>query len=175
MCTSACASMCEALLAEGASILRITRRKELLAQREALLERERRARRPDVQAVDVDELHERNMRIHGGARADLARWSALMQLSVYLRACEQRRKERALQEALEALERAREAEEGEKRWLRIGAWLARRVDEGAARLAKRTKVVTRIDFSPQPDVAKYGESLEVSDLESNAEEDEIKW
>ncbi len=118
-----------------------------------------------------DAAHARNVRIHGAARADLARWSALLRLALYLYECERRRKDRAMLEALEALERARAAEEGEARWSRVGTWLTRRVDACEERLARRRKLVTRIDFAPAPSIADYGEGLD----ETIAEEDEIKW
>lgn len=123
----------------------------------------------------LDKLHERNRRIHGDSRADLIRWTGLLRLSTFLYECEKRRRERAMLDALDALERARLAEEGEARWMRVAAWVARRVDAAAARNGRRTKLVTRIDFSPSPTNAEYGEALEPTDLQTIEEQDEIKW
>lgn len=125
--------------------------------------------------AELDRLNERNRRLHGAARAALAHWTALLRLSTFLYACEGRRRERAMLEALEALERARAAEEGEARWLRVGCWIAKRVDAAAARVGRRTRIVTRIDFSPSPSMADYGEALEPTDLQTVDEEGEIKW
>lgn len=150
-----------------ASLLAIVRRKR--ANGGALVA-------PDAEHADeLDALHARNVRIHGAARAEYVRWAALMKGAALLREWESRRKDAAMVDALDALERAKDAEEGEARWLRVGVWLARRVDEAAARLGKRTKLVTRIDFSPAPAIVDYGEALEVDDLETIEEEDEIKW
>lgn len=90
-----------------------------------------------------DELHEQNVRIHGRARAEYARWKGLMHVAEYLYRCEKRRKERAQLEALEALERAQAAEEGEARWMRIAAWCARRVDSSWERVARRPRLLSR--------------------------------
>lgn len=151
---------------------------ELDALRLAILERRASpaAERPaGVWPAAWDELHDRNERIHGRARAELARWTALLRSSDYLRRVCERRKERALVDAVEALERAAEAERDEAKWLRIGCWVARRVDAAAARFARRSRLSTHIDFSPAPSVAEYGESIEATDLKTNEEEGEIKW
>lgn len=157
-CTPACADRCAELLALGASIRRVIDRRET-------------GPGVDPGPSAVDELHAKNVRLHGAARADLGRWTALIRLAGYLHACETRRKERALSEALGALERAREAEEGEARWLRVGAWLARRVDESWTQLGRRKKLVTHIDFSPSPDLAEYGEAID----ETIGVDEEIQW
>jgi hypothetical protein len=129
---------------------------------------------PDELGREIEELHARHVRIHGTARADLARWKGLLALADFMRRCEERRKQRALSEALEALERAQLAEVGEARWLRVACWIGRRVDDAYARVAHRSRVASRVDFSPDPTRAQYGEALEPTDL-SNEEEEEIKW
>ena len=121
--------------------------------------------------AELDDLHARNVRIHGRTRADWARWKALTKLAMFLYECEKRRKERAMLDALEALERAKEAERGEARWLRVGCYLARRVDAVAARMGRRAKLVTRIDFSPAPAEAELGEAIDWSDIDT----EEIEW
>lgn len=110
-----------------------------------------------------EDVHERNVRLHGRPRADYARWAAFVVLCEYMIRCESRRKERALLEALDALERARQAEEGVERWGRMMKWCARRVDGAAAKLSRRAKLVTRIDFSPAPELVDYGEAIELDD------------
>lgn len=123
----------------------------------------------------LDALHARNKRIHGNARADLVRWTGLLRLSSFLYECERRRRDRAMLEAVDALERAERAEEGAARWMRVATWVARRVDAAAMRVGRRTRVVTRIDFSPSPTNAEYGEGLEPTDLQTIEEEDDLIW
>ncbi len=149
------------------SLLAIVRRKRMNGGAPPVFE--------DEHADELEAMHARNVRIHGAARANYVRWASLMKLSALMRAWEAKRKDAAMLEALDALERAKDAEEGEARWLRVGVWLARRVDEAAAQLGKRTKLVTRIDFSPAPSRVEYGEELEADDLRTNEEEDEIQW
>ncbi len=126
-------------------------------------------------AAELEAMHEANVQRHGATRATLARWTALLRLSEYLMRAEARRRERALLEATEALERAQAAEQGEARWLRVSCWIARRVDEAAQRMGRRTKVVTRIDFSQSTELATFGESLEADDIKTTEEDGEIPW
>ncbi len=154
-------------------------RERLDHERDALLKVVHRRRvdgeAPTEMLEGLDEAHARNVRMHGAARAEYARFASLMLRAMHLRAWHAKRKDAAMLEAVEALERAKDAEEGEARWLRVGVWLARRVDEAAARVARRTKLMTRIDFSPAPSRVEYGEELEADDLRTIEEEDEIQW
>lgn len=73
-------------------------------------------------------------------------------------------------EALESLERAQLAEEDEARWLRVACWVARRVDGASSRVARRTRLLTRIDFGQTGAVVERDE-LEPLDLL----EDDVPW
>ena len=119
-----------------------------------------------------EDLHARNTRIHGEARAELARWTALLRVSEYLYRVSYRRRERALLVALEALEAAQAAERDEATWLRLGVWVARRVDEAAARVARRCRL-TSFDFftRQQQGHGAADDALEPTDVET----DEIDW
>lgn len=124
--------------------------------------------------LELEALHARHVRHRGAAMASYARWVALQRLAAYLHRAEERRRTEAMHDAIEALERAKLAQEGKARWLRVGAWIARRVDEAAARVGRHTKLVTKIDFSQPAELADCGEELEPTDLQTD-EEDEIQW
>ena len=104
----------------------------------------------DELAAELEALHAGNVQRHGAALADLARWTAYLRLCEYLMRCEGRRREKALEDALAAQERAKAAEVGQLRWLGVARWVARRVDASARRLARRSRVVTTINFGAKP-------------------------
>lgn len=146
---------------------------ELDALRLEILERRRAGSSTDRAELDglgadLDTLHERNTRTHGRARAELVRWTALMRSAEYVYRVCVRRKERAMTDAIEALDRARVAEEDEAKWLRVACWVARRVDGAASRVARRSRLVTRLDFNAAEEET---EGLEPLDLE----EEETPW
>lgn len=70
--------------------------------------------------------------------------------------------------ALDELERAAAYEESEARWIRVAHWVARRVDEMENRVARSTKLYTRIDFTTQ----EVTEEIRPTDLDT---EGDIEW
>lgn len=105
---------------------------------------------------------------HGRARAESVRWRGWLEVCrrLYLMAAD--RREAALLEAIEALERARRYHESEKRWIRIARWVARRVDGAERHAASRTRLFTRLDFATQTTT----EELRATDID---ESEDIQW
>lgn len=118
---------------------------------------------PDEPAALIEWIAAR----HGRARAEAVRWRGWLEVCLRLCLTAQRRREAALVEAIEALERARRYQESEERWSRIATWVARRVDRAEDRAARRTRLHTRIDFSTQTET----EELQPTDIES----EDIEW
>ena len=125
-----------------------------------------------TQPFDPDEFHARNVRHHGEARANQARWTALGLLALRLFEWAGKRREQALYDLLDAIERVQVAAEDEARWSRIVDELARRVDEADRVRAKRSRLFTRIDFNAKPEPVEVEEGLRATDLDTDGG---IEW
>ena len=121
--------------------------------------------------ADVDELHARNVALHGAARANQVRWTVLGRLSLRLFEESGRRREEALHGLLDAIERVQRAAEDEAKWSRIVDLCARRLDEAEGCRAKKSRLHTRIDFSAKPEPEEVIEGLRPTDLET----EDIEW